>query len=114
MKIGSSFRGIQDGIMEENGQEKNRSSFMTFEQIHKRRLIWLPHLQRSLKNSGKSLKSISLRADPQEEINLASTSSEELKKLREELEKYKHLPGSQELALEPAMIERLRALGYVR
>ena len=61
-----------------------------------------------------SLELYDLQVDPSEEINLASTSSEELKKLREELGKYKHSSSSQELDLDPTVIERLRSLGYVR
>jgi arylsulfatase A-like enzyme len=55
-----------------------------------------------------------LKEDPSEEKNLASESSKELKKLRDELEEYRHLIWSKELDLTPDEIERLRSLGYIR
>jgi arylsulfatase len=63
---------------------------------------------------GESTELYNLREDPSEEVNLSSTSLQELEDLKEELGKYKHLSGSQELNLTPAMVERLRSLGYLR
>jgi arylsulfatase A-like enzyme len=61
-----------------------------------------------------SIELYNLREDPSEENNLASISLDELKELKEELGRYKHLSGSQELSLTPEMEERLRSLGYLR
>ncbi len=64
--------------------------------------------------ANESLELYDLRSDPQEKINLASTSLKKLKELKEELEKYEHVQRSQELNLTPTMEERLRSLGYLR
>ncbi len=61
-----------------------------------------------------SLELYDLHADPSEEINLASTSSKELKELKEEFERHQDSLRSRDLNLTPAMKERLRGLGYVR